>query len=120
MIEWEVRIPDARLLVNCSASGMLHSSAGRYDRARCGAPCRADRDQECLREAASVVRPTIEAVFLFDAQALVNHLRKRGVKIGIATSVVQEEWRQAEIYPTRRNPALVLSGEQRRLLALFR
>jgi hypothetical protein len=34
--------------------------------------------------------------------------------------VIQEQWRQAEIYPTQRNPALVLSSEQRRLLALFR
>jgi hypothetical protein len=67
------------------------------------------------------IRPwTIEAVFLFDAQALFGHLQQRGVKIGIATSVIQEQWRRAEIYPTPRNPALVLSGEQRRLLGLFR
>lgn len=63
---------------------------------------------------------TIEYVFLFDATDLDKALKERGVKIGIATSVVTRLWKEAEIYPTQSNPTLKISAEQRRLLELFR
>lgn len=62
----------------------------------------------------------IASIFVFDAQKLVEQLRERGIKPGIATSVAQPFWQAAEIYPTQRNEALMLSDEQRALLALFR
>ena len=66
------------------------------------------------------VRPwVIEAVHLFDARELVNVLRARGRKVGIASSVIQSLWDDAEIYPIQRNNRLLLSDEQRGLLALF-
>jgi hypothetical protein len=60
------------------------------------------------------------SVHLFDAQALVGVLRQQGITIGIATSVRQRLWDEAEIYPAQRSTALVLSSEQLRLLALFK
>ncbi|MGW6930701.1 hypothetical protein ACWGE0_11595 [Lentzea sp. NPDC054927] len=60
----------------------------------------------------------IDAVHLFDAAALKAELRARGLKIGTASSVRGQLWEDAEIYP-RRNPAFVLTEEQRELLALF-
>jgi len=67
------------------------------------------------------VRPwVIDAVYLFDAHELVGVLRSRGLKIGVATSVRQQLWNEAEIYPTQQNTRLVLSDEQGRLLARFR
>ena len=41
----------------------------------------------------------ITEVFLFDASALVDRLRKRGVKLGVPTSVWQPEWEAARVYP---------------------
>jgi hypothetical protein len=41
------------------------------------------------------------------------------VKIGIATSVKKQFWNDAEIYPRSRCANLILSPEQRSLLALF-
>jgi hypothetical protein len=66
------------------------------------------------------IRPwVIHSVFLFAAHELVRQLRERRVKIGVATSVRQHIWREAEIYPIQRNTTLVLSNEQCELLALF-
>jgi hypothetical protein len=66
------------------------------------------------------IRPwLISYVFLFDAAKLVEELRSRGVKIGIATSVRKELWEMAEIYPAQRNTSIILSEEEKRLLALF-
>lgn len=68
----------------------------------------------------NTVRPwVIEAVYLFNARELIAALSATGVKIGVATSVRRAAWDGAEIYPTPRNPALVLSDDQRRMLALF-
>lgn len=61
----------------------------------------------------------VEAAYLFQAASLVEALKKRGLKIGVATSVAQRYWRDTEIYPEARNRILHLSDEQRRLLALF-
>ncbi|SMD19423.1 hypothetical protein [Lentzea albidocapillata] len=60
----------------------------------------------------------IDAVYLFDAAALVADLRARGRRIGTASSVRTELWAAAEIYP-RRNPLFSVAAEQRELLALF-
>lgn len=61
---------------------------------------------------------TIASVYLFETTALLNTLRARGVRIGVATSVAGELWSGAEVYP-RESDSLPLSPEQRRLLALF-
>lgn len=62
----------------------------------------------------------IEHVFLFDAHTLVQRLKQRGVKLNVATSVRQELWREAEIYPSPNNPALRLTDSQRSMLEMFR
>ncbi|WP_218148328.1 hypothetical protein [Lentzea xinjiangensis] len=63
------------------------------------------------------VRPmVIDAVYLFDAAAVVADLKSRGRKAVTASSVRAELWDAAEIYP-RHNPAFPLTGEQRALLA---
>ena len=62
----------------------------------------------------------IASAFLFDACALVQRLKQRGVKLGVATSVIQELWREAEIYPSPNNPALWLTEAQRNMLEMFR
>lgn len=61
----------------------------------------------------------IDAVFLFDAHRLHGELGERGVKIGIATSVLSAQWDQAQIYPLANNPELVLNEAQRRQLGMF-
>ncbi len=61
----------------------------------------------------------IETVYLFEARPLVDALRRRGVKIGVATSVAQEYWDKAELYPKSSGGPLRLTAEQREALALF-
>ncbi len=61
----------------------------------------------------------INAIFLFQAQELLNALRERGVQIGSGTSITGPLWERAEIYPVPRNTTLVLSDEERKLLILF-
>lgn len=61
----------------------------------------------------------IAAVYLFDAKALLETLQKRGVKIGVATSVRTHHWQEAEIFPRGDNPMLPLTDEQAELLGLF-
>ena len=68
----------------------------------------------------NTVQPwTIDSVFLFDAPALLARLRERGVKIGVATSVVRSLWDAAEVYPRPTNPALRLTQGQTALLRMF-
>ena len=62
----------------------------------------------------------IDAVYLFDGEALHAKLSARGIKTGIATSVIQALWEAAEIYPEARNAALMLGDEQTAALAQFR
>jgi hypothetical protein len=65
-------------------------------------------------------RPWVLAqAFLFAAAPLHDALKQGGVKLGIATSVRTALWEAAEIYPHQRNRALIVSEEQRQLLALF-
>ena len=66
------------------------------------------------------VRPwIIEAVFLFDAHNLVPQLEALRLRIGIASSVRQQFWEQAEIHPNQSNAKLMVSEEQRKQLRLF-
>jgi Family of unknown function (DUF6998) len=60
----------------------------------------------------------IDSVYLFESSDLMDKLRVREVKIGIATSVRNEVWEAAEIYP-RSKGILQLNEEQRKLLELF-
>lgn len=65
------------------------------------------------------VRPmVVDAVYLFDAMAVVADLRASGRKIGVASSVRAELWAAAEIYP-RHNLAFSVTAEQWELLALL-
>ena len=61
----------------------------------------------------------IKEVFLFDAPALIARVRKRGVKLGVATSVISEEWETARIFPSSSKAPLALSDQQMGLLRLF-
>ncbi len=62
---------------------------------------------------------SIEGVYLFDAPALVERLRARGLRLGVATSVRREHWEAAEVYPVARCRTQVLSDHQRGMLSLF-
>jgi hypothetical protein len=61
----------------------------------------------------------ITAVYLFNTQQLLTEQRSRGVRLGVASSVAEGQWKAAEIYPNANSRALVLSEKQRVLLALF-
>lgn len=70
--------------------------------------------------ARALVNPwIISSVYLFHAQELLSALRERGVQIGAHTSVINQLWERAEIFPTQHNTTLILTGEQRQLLKLF-
>lgn len=76
---------------------------------------RASAESSC-----GMTRPwAIEAVYLFNARELAALLESRNIKVGVGTSVRQGLWSEAEIYPTQRNTRLVVSNQQRELLALF-
>ncbi len=62
----------------------------------------------------------IASAYLFDASQLLAELQARGVRIGVATSVVRALWDRAEIYPAQRSTTLPLSLRQHALLSLFR
>lgn len=55
----------------------------------------------------------ITAVYLFDAEALVCVQRRRGVNLGVASSVPIQHWQEAMIYPEQRNDRLRLTDTQR-------
>lgn len=61
----------------------------------------------------------ISDVYLFDAHRLLASQRTRGVKIGTASSVPNDLWTAARIYPDPTNP-LPLSREQIARIELFR
>ena len=61
----------------------------------------------------------IDAVYLFEAQPLLETLRSRRVKIGVATSVIASLWDGAELFPDQRNFTIPISREQRAALATF-
>ena len=61
----------------------------------------------------------IEEVYLFEAASLVRDLKARGVKIGAATSIRQEVWRAARIYPEQATSRWKLTECQKECLRLF-
>jgi len=61
----------------------------------------------------------ISNVYLFDTRLLVNSLKKRRIKLGIATSVANLYWSSAEIFPKSKNSLLQLNNQQVELLKLF-
>ncbi len=61
----------------------------------------------------------ISEVFLFDAPALVERLRIRGVRMGVATSVTLAEWDAARIYPPSEFAPLALTEGQMLAVRLF-
>ena len=63
---------------------------------------------------------TIEHVHLFDAFDLIASLRAIMRRIGVATSVREEFWKAAEIYPNPVKPPLRLTPEQKAALDGFR
>lgn len=66
------------------------------------------------------VRPWgIKEVFLFEAAPLVARLRERTVKVGTATSVHQEEWNRARIFPVLPGAPLRLTKDQQAALRRF-
>lgn len=61
----------------------------------------------------------IESVFLFNHHKLIEILKNKGLKIGVATSVSKEHWEKAELYPHNTNNSIILTDEQKASLALF-
>jgi hypothetical protein len=61
----------------------------------------------------------IDAVYLFHAADLLEQQHARNIKIGVATSVLNSQWENAEIFSVPRNPLLPLSPAQASLLRLF-
>lgn len=61
----------------------------------------------------------IETVHIFDATALHESQRSRGVSMGVASSVRRADWDAAEIYPKLNEALFILSDAQREMLRLF-
>jgi hypothetical protein len=61
----------------------------------------------------------VEAVFLFDARQLRSEQIMRGVKRGVASSVIKLQWAAAEIYPLATNPHLAITSQQAEQLRFF-
>jgi hypothetical protein len=62
---------------------------------------------------------SVDAVYLFDARQLREDQAARGVKQGVASSVLKSHWDAAEIYP-RGSPRFPLTSAQAEMLALLR
>jgi hypothetical protein len=60
----------------------------------------------------------VNAVYLFGAPQLLTEQRERNVKLGVASSVTNAQWRRAEISPSP-DPVFPLTPAQADLLALF-
>jgi len=61
----------------------------------------------------------ITSVYLFDGPALVEKLKVRGVKLGVATSVAKVYWDDAEWYPRPAPGIPALNSGQSAMLKLF-
>lgn len=61
----------------------------------------------------------VDTVYLFDTAELLTKLRSRRVKIGVATSVLLEDWEDARIFPARSGAPLRLTKAQVAALKLF-
>jgi hypothetical protein len=62
----------------------------------------------------------ISNIYLFSSEKLMNELKNRESKLGVATSIISKLWDEAEIYPNQRNSIISLSEEQVQQLKLFR
>lgn len=62
----------------------------------------------------------IHAVYLFDANELVDNLEERGVRVGASSSIRRDLWEAAEIYPNSVNSLYTLSPGQHELLQQYR
>ncbi len=54
----------------------------------------------------------IEAVYLFEARQLRSEQVARGVKSGVASSIIRQQWEAAQIYPSATNPQLTVTPQQ--------
>jgi hypothetical protein len=61
----------------------------------------------------------IDSVHLFDARALAADLLARGCRIGVASSVRNDPWDAAEIYPRPNNELLPVRPDQVEALRIF-
>jgi hypothetical protein len=61
----------------------------------------------------------IDSIFLFESITLLEALKRRQVKIGVATSVLKADWEAARLYPPSQNSPMRLSEAQLAMLALF-
>ena len=61
----------------------------------------------------------ISNVYLFKMNEFLEELGKRGIKIGVATSVARKYWDSAEIFPHQINKEFILTKNQRQLLSSF-
>lgn len=61
----------------------------------------------------------IESVFLFDARQLRSEQIMRGVKRGVASSVIKQQWTAAEVYPSPANTQLTVTLQQAAQLKQF-
>lgn len=61
----------------------------------------------------------VDTVYLFDTADLLAKIRSRRIKIGVATSVLMEDWEAARIFPARSGAPLRLTRAQAATLKLF-
>jgi hypothetical protein len=61
----------------------------------------------------------VDHVYLFHAPTLLAEQRARGVRSGVAASVLKRQWTSAEIYPHQISPVLPLSHRQTQMLELL-
>ena len=61
----------------------------------------------------------VETVFPFDAPQLRSEQEARGVKCGVASSVITQQWAATEIYPWTANMQLTITSQQAAQLRLF-
>jgi hypothetical protein len=61
----------------------------------------------------------VDTVYLFDTPDLLAKIRARRIKIGVATSVLMEDWEAARIFPARSGAPLGLTKAQVAALKLF-
>jgi hypothetical protein len=61
----------------------------------------------------------IEAVYLFEARQLRSERIARGVKRGVASSIIRQQWEAAKIYPSATNTQLTVTSMQAEQLRLF-
>jgi hypothetical protein len=78
---------------------ITESTALDYDLALTGPP-------PAALSSRGTTRPwCIQAAFLFDARQLRSEQITRGVKRGVASSVIKQQWAAAEIYPSPPTPS---------------